>query len=399
MKRVINILLSIHSNPFAVKVVVTVIVFAAVSCVVVMLQLRSHMIEVLGEELHQKAQAITSDAVSRTTNSILVGEVSSLSEIIDELKSDYEDIDYIIIFDERGQPIVHSFNNNITDDLLKPEGIINENYPDSNVIIRDVPFTEDKVGRIQISMSKASLDASIDFFSVQLVMITIILTIIGVFGALIVAHLVTKPIRDLSTASKKIREGDLSQRVIPWGEDELGRLGEAFNLMASGIEKYTVEREALVRELRHNEQIRLLLLKKVITAQEDERKRISRELHDETSQSLTSLIIGLKLLEDNEMDDKQGQTVTAMKNLAAATLKEVHRLAVELRPTVLDDMGLIPAIERFVNGYSDNYNIDVDFHVQKKVNERLPGEVETALYRIVQEALTNIAKQIGRAHV
>ncbi|MGI6451166.1 MAG: HAMP domain-containing protein [Desulfitobacteriia bacterium] len=202
----------------------------------------------------------------------------------------------------------------------------------------------------------------------------------------------TKPIRDLSEASKKIAQGDLSARVTTWGHDELARLGQTFNQMADSIEKYTAEREALVRELMRNEQTRQELLKKVITAQEDERIRISRELHDETGQSLTSLTIGLKLLEDEINDPKQVQAISEMRNLASTTLKEVHRLAVELRPTVLDDIGLIPAIERFVQTYARNYNIDIDFHVQNKNKERLSGEVETALYRIVQEGLTNIVK-------
>lgn len=294
-----SLIASLHSNPFTVKVTITVIAFAAVSCFIVMLELRGHITEVF------KALGISK---SITTNSL-------------------------------------------------------------------------------------------DYFSQQLVLTTFVLTILGVFGALIVAHFITEPIRALSAASAKIADGDLSQRVTTRGKDELAQLGQSFNLMASSIEKYSAEREALVQELTHNELIRQELLNKVITAQEDERKRISRELHDETSQSLTSLIIGLKLLIDQGLDEKQIQTISEMKNLASNTLKEVHRLAVELRPTVLDDMGLIPAIERFVNVYSQNFKIDIDFHVQKKVNERLPGEIETALYRIVQEALTNIAKYAEAGNV
>jgi signal transduction histidine kinase len=292
MRRSLKILMSINSNPFAVKVVITVIAFAAVSCFIVMLELTGHFQEVMSS----------------------------------------------------------------------------------------------------LNIPKEIIDSSIAIFSQELVITTIILTIIGVNGALLVAYFVTKPIRDLSEASKKIAQGDLSARVTTWGHDELARLGQTFNQMADSIEKYTAEREALVRELMRNEQTRQELLKKVITAQEDERIRISRELHDETGQSLTSLIIGLKLLEDEINNAKHVQTISEMRNLASTTLKEVHRLAVELRPTVLDDIGLIPAIERFVQTYARNYNIDIDFHVQNKNKERLSSEVETALYRIVQEGLTNIVK-------
>ncbi|HHV64915.1 MAG TPA: HAMP domain-containing sensor histidine kinase [Peptococcaceae bacterium] len=292
MRRPLKILMSINSNPFAVKVVITVIAFAAVSCFIVMLELTRHFREVM----------------------------------------------------------------------------------------------------TSLNIPKEIIDSSIAVFSQQLVITTVILTIIGVNGALLVAYFVTKPIRDLAEASKKIAQGDLSARVTTWGHDELAKLGQTFNQMADSIEKFTAEREALVKELMRNEQTRQELLKKVITAQEDERIRISRELHDETGQSLTSLIIGLKLLEDEINDPKQVQAISELRNLASTTLKEVHRLAVELRPTVLDDIGLIPAIERFNQTYARNYNIDIDFHVQQKNKERLSGEVETALYRIVQEGLTNIVK-------
>ena len=148
----------------------------------------------------------------------------------------------------------------------------------------------------------------------------------------------------------------------------------------------------MVEELQAKETVRQELLKKVISAQEDERKRISRELHDEASQSLTSLILGLKYLSELDDHEKSPAMAADLKELASSTLKEVHRIAVELRPTVLDDMGLVPAIERFVKFFKRQYRLDVDFHAQNRIESRLPNEIEITLYRIVQEALTNVAK-------
>lgn len=398
MKRYLNILMSIHSNPFTVKVVFTVIAFAAFSCFVVMLELRDHMNRTLIGELEEKGQVIATMAAYSLNEPFKQGDEQAMAEIITDFMLSYEGLDYIIILNNNGQPKAHSFGTEIPGSLLAQRGPVD--LSDAVITIDGergkitdilVPL-KGELGWIRVGLSHDSITNNIFYFSKLLILTTVILTVFGVAGALIVAQLVTKPIRELAAASRKITEGDLSQRVSIWGEDEIGRLGEAFNQMASGIEKYTREREALVRELKRNELIRQELLKKVITAQEDERKRISRELHDETSQSLTSLIIGLKLLEDENLDKKIRNSVSAMKVLASTTLKEVHRLAVELRPTVLDDMGLIPAIERFVKHYSANYNIDIDFHVLNKTESRLPGEAETALYRIVQESLTNIAK-------
>lgn len=401
MKRFVNIILAIHANPFSVKVVITVILFAALAGSIGILELRTHMNRVLNEELEEKSQAITISLASQSENLMAGGDTASLAGIINNSLTRYRDLSYVLIYNQKGEPIAHSFKPNIPDRVLKLRALTDitqepEAIPvyteEGRVLDFAAPIAQGEGGWVQLGMSTKSIIDNINSLSKQLLLTTLVVTILGVFGALVIAHFVTRPIRDLALASTKIAEGDLSQRVTTWGEDELAHLGRTFNQMASSIEKYSKEREALVQELKQNEQIRQELLKKVITAQEDERKRISRELHDETSQSLTSLIIGLKVLLNEEMAEKQIQTISEMKNLASSTLKEVHRLAVELRPTVLDDMGLMPAIERFVKGYSQNYNIDVDVHIQRKDHNRLPGEVETALYRIVQEALTNIIK-------
>lgn len=402
MKRLSNILLSINSNPFSIKVVITVMMFATLVGFVGMLEIRTHMNRILTNELKLKGQAIANYVASQSHNLSLQGGTPPLSNLTKDSSEYFKDVRYLLILDDKGHPTEHSFEKGIPVGLLELRQLSGDSQTAKAIPIDTAegriydfaaPVNDGKAGWIRVGLSTQSMKYSIDELSRQILLTTLLLTVLGVFGALLVAHFVTRPIRELSIASKKIAEGDLSQRVRAWGKDELARLGKTFNLMASSIEKYTEEREALVKELQHNEQIRQELLKKVITAQEDERKRISRELHDETSQSLTSLIIGLKLLRnDSDMTEKQIQSISEIKDLASDTLREVHRLAVELRPTVLDDMGLIPAIERFLNGYSQNFNIDVDFHVQNKPQSRLPGEVETALYRIVQEALTNIAK-------
>lgn len=431
MRRLLNIIQSIHSNPFSVKVVITVVMFAAVSCTIVLVNQKTNLSRVLFDQLEQKGKALAVCAVEKSTintvnadGTIVVKRQADLNRVSQDLHAIYQDLNYMIFFDRSGQVLAHSFDGAIPPQVLHARASLSGAEPggpaydtEAKTILRgavldiiipmpdheraepiagqagqDVQDSGNPIGSIRVGLSTRFIDQNLFAFSQNLILTTIILTIIGVFGALLVAHLVTRPITDLSIASRKIAEGDLTQRVTTWGEDELAKLGKNFNRMASSIESYTIEREALVKQLRHNEQVRQELLKKVITAQEDERKRISRELHDETSQSLTSIIIGLKLLGNMNLQQNELETINDLKNLASVTLREVHRLAVELRPTVLDDMGLIPAIERYIQNYSSAYNLDVDFHRQGKAEARLPGEVETALYRIVQEALTNIAR-------
>jgi signal transduction histidine kinase len=128
----------------------------------------------------------------------------------------------------------------------------------------------------------------------------------------------------------------------------------------------------------------------VVEAQELERRRLARELHDETGQALTSILLGLRTLEEAR-DDDQRAAVAELRELVVTTLQDVRNLAVELRPKALDDFGLVAALERLTTGFTEQTGIDVDLEAQLG-DERLPGEIETALYRIVQEALTNIVK-------
>jgi signal transduction histidine kinase len=136
---------------------------------------------------------------------------------------------------------------------------------------------------------------------------------------------------------------------------------------------------------------------RVVAAQELERKRLARELHDETGQALTSILLGLKPLEQ-AVDDDGRAAVASLRELVVSTLQDVRRLAVELRPSALDDFGLVPALERLVDTFREQTGIRVDLQANLG-EERLPSEVETALYRIVQEALTNVVKHAGASRV
>jgi signal transduction histidine kinase len=139
-------------------------------------------------------------------------------------------------------------------------------------------------------------------------------------------------------------------------------------------------------------------LRRVVEAQELERGRLARELHDETGQALTSILLGLKALEEKLDDAGSRASVAELRELVVATLQDVRRLAVELRPSALDDFGLVAALERLTASISEQTGIKIDFE-PALTTERLPEEVETALYRIVQESLTNVVKHAKARNV
>ena len=132
-------------------------------------------------------------------------------------------------------------------------------------------------------------------------------------------------------------------------------------------------------------------LRRVVAGQEVERRRLARELHDETGQALTSILLGLRAVDEAGDPEHVKAAVSDLRELVVATLQDVRRLAVQLRPKALDDFGLVPALERLVQTFSESSGISVELEAQLG-EDRLPTEVETTIYRIVQEALTNVVK-------
>lgn len=157
-----------------------------------------------------------------------------------------------------------------------------------------------------------------------------------------------------------------------------------------------IENARLWEALKHRDLLRSQLLEQAIAAQEDERRHIARELHDQTGQALTSILVWLRALEA-EAGGAEGVVVdrfrlNELKAIVADTLEGVRELAVELRPSVLDDLGLVPAVQHAVRDCHERYGLAVDFEAVGLEGVRLPPAIETALYRIAQEALTNVVR-------
>jgi len=137
-------------------------------------------------------------------------------------------------------------------------------------------------------------------------------------------------------------------------------------------------------------------LRRAVQAQEVERRRLARELHDETGQALTSILLGLGAVERAETTDEAHAAAAELRTLVVETLQDVRRLAVELRPSALDDFGLEPALRRLGQSVREAGGLDVQVETMLG-GERLAPDVETAVYRIVQEALTNVIKHANAA--
>jgi signal transduction histidine kinase len=216
------------------------------------------------------------------------------------------------------------------------------------------------------------------------------------------------PLAALTAAAERIARGDLERPVPSLGDDEIGRLASAFEQMRLSlrgmvaeiertntsleqtVEDRTRELRRLYAELQRRQESRGQLLQKVIAAQEDERRRIARELHDQTCQTLAALLVCLDVNHPGAAAALQRRARDA-SDLAERALDELHRLILDLRPSILDDLGLVAAVHWFADRHLGAAGIAVRCEFDG-LDERLPPEVETTVFRVLQEALTNVER-------
>lgn len=161
-----------------------------------------------------------------------------------------------------------------------------------------------------------------------------------------------------------------------------------------------VENSRLWDQVQRKEHLRGQLLERTLHAQEDERRRIALELHDQVGSALASLRVGLRILEDGLPPSRRArQQFRTLRDQLDTIARDLHQLAFDLRPAALDRLGLADAMEQTVHNFARQYGLTADFQAIGLDGERLPNEVETALYRIVQEALTNIARHAQATEV
>jgi signal transduction histidine kinase len=199
----------------------------------------------------------------------------------------------------------------------------------------------------------------------------------------------------LLEGTRRVTQGDLSLTLPVSSRDEFGELAQAFNTMvgslrASQDENLRLTEESLRMQEEHIQSLRDSLAK-VARAQEDERKRVALELHDQTGQSLTVLQLGLARLERDSTTEHTKKQAASLRTLSVETMEAVRNLALDLRPSALDELGLGPALQDYVRDISRRVGIPVEMEAIP-VEVRLPPEMEVALFRVVQEGLTNIAK-------
>ncbi len=362
----------------------------------VTLQVRQTVIQTMQARLQEQSISVGRDLAARATDLLLINDLYGLHQLLQATLSNNANVRYAFVIDAQGNALVHTFGNGFPAGLLDANQAGPDEHHRTRLLNTDegpiwdtaVPIFEGRAGTARVGLSEAMVNQAVEAVTGQLLLTTVGVSLIGITAAAFLTWLLTRPILNLVQAAQAVGRGDFTQQVHRWADDEIGELSVAFNEMVAALRKAGEERA-------EREQLRAQYVKGVITAQEDERKRIARELHDSASQSLTSLVVGLRTLSRLSDQVDVRQHAEALRAIAAHTLDEVHTLALQLRPSVLDDLGLQAAIERYVADFGARYPIHVDLALRGLSEGRLPSEVETALYRIVQESLTNVARHSG----
>jgi signal transduction histidine kinase len=500
------------------------------------------------EQFEQRSAAIARAFAAYATDAVLTNDLFHLNELINDTLLNNPDVRYILVLDANDRVLAHSFGRGVPQGLIAANRAApNEPYHTQRINTEEgfvldiaVPLFEGKVGAVRVGMSERRMNADLDQYTFNLLLVTA-LSLLPVFvTAYLLARVLARPLEKLVEMTGAIARGDFSRVAPIAGQDEIAQLGRSFNAMtralaasqgelrASNAQLHQRNDElaalnALASAISHSadlsgllhsaldkaleltnlstgwvalpekegvaipatrgvspgqmaeiaacaceprdaacvahagnvcpalgayhalvplaarervwgvmhlagadadcfsaERLRLLtamgqqiglaienqrlteqqrqtafrrqLLDRVIDAQEEERKRIARELHDEFAQSLTALIVGLqthaqRLPPNDATRARLGETRT----LASQILDQTRRLIFDLRPSVLDDAGLAPALRSFAQRAAESNHLALDFQV-RGAPRRLAPQVETALFRIAQEALNNVIK-------
>jgi len=365
------------------------------------IQVQSVTRATLGREIDERGSSIARDVGGRAADLILLEDFVSLRDLVRDTLASSKDVRYIFVLDGHGNVLAHTFGHFLPPDLQPanagaeyPRGFRIQRLASEEGILRDVavPIFEGRAGIVRVGMSEERLEETLTRTTRRLLLLVAGVSLLGVLAAYLPTVILTRPLVELRDLTRAVGRKDFTPRARVRFGDEIGQLAAAFNAMVENLERADTERSRLLDELRAKEQMRRELLEKVISAQEDERKRVARELHDETSQLLASLMVGLKVLESADSADEVRGKASELRSIVDDILRGVHDLAWELRPSVLDSLGLAAAIQRSAEEYGERHGLSIDCQLAGFDETRLPPEVETAVYRIVQEALTNVAK-------
>lgn len=372
----------------------------------------------LDQQIEQRGAEVGTYIAALSSNDILLDDHYALFDRITKTKNNREDVRYILVTDPAGGILANTFAGDLPQGLplsLPTKAVdssflygssedhheylvmkMNSNEGPLREII--IPIENGAIGFVRVGMSENNTQQLLKHKVAEFFITTFLVCLLAAIGATYLAYVIIYPLHSLTSAAKQIQLGNLSVQAKVNSEDEVGHVATVFNEMVNSLQEKEFENNRLLKELRAKEALRAILMNKLFTIQEEERKRLSRELHDETSQSLASLLAYMKVLLSKLTDDKQKELLLGARDVAINVLGGLRKMAVELRPPVLDDLGIAAAMAKYITHFSAQQHLPVSFSAP---DDKLiiGNELSLALYRILQESLTNISKHASATEV
>jgi len=351
--------------------------------------------------LQEESRFIASELSYQSRDFLLINDLFGLTNILKNTTLNRPNLRYAFVVDHRNNILAHTFGSGFPISLLEvhvPFKIGDEpsvsrlSTNEGAVWDTWMPIFPDGDKIIRIGVKEENMRNRLSLLINALIRNTVFIAITGIFLALMLTWLIARPVNQLLQATRKVRKGDYSVSLVAESRDEVGRLIDGFNEMVEELriaDKARAEKELLQRDF----------LQRLIAAQENERKRIARELHDQTGQALASFKVELKVLEKKKSEQDITKAIQRLKQSITKEMDSIHNLVFELRPSVLDDLGLIPAINMYVKDFRERHKIDTQLTTLGFTDRRAESCAETCVYRIIQEALTNSVKHAQSTEV
>lgn len=333
-------------------------------------------------------------------NDMLVDNQFSIYERMSRTMATNNQIRYIIVSDSEGTMVASTFTEGLPQGLPAcrlPDDAANTDimhFSSNEGPIRElmVPIEEGSIGYVRLGLTEKYMLASLQQRCIIVVLMVILVCAVAAILATRYAQEILRPVARLSFAVKQLDKGKYGIQVPVSAEDEIGQLAKTFNKMSLGLRDTIDKNNRLLEDLQQKEKNRRWLIEQLFTAREDEQRRISRELHDESSQSMASILTYLRVLYTKLSTDEQREMALEIRELTAATLEGIRRLAVDLHPPLLEDLGLEAAIEKYLEPIRKMHP-DIEFGCAIQGDFRqISKPISLMCYRTIQEAVANILK-------
>lgn len=350
-------------------------------------------------QCEEMSTALARELSLRAQEYVLLNDILGLNQLLRNAVRNLPDLRYVFVTDKNGEVVAHSFDGGFPLQLLlvKHDPVVAvETVPiqtnEGRMWDAISPVLRGDAGFLRLGISEKRSNAARIQLLEALILTTLVVAAFGIVCSSLLTWLLTRPLNELIKCTQVLKFGDFSVRARRISDDEIGQLATAFNEMAAQLEN-----AARIRA--ENDVMRRNFLQKVIMAQEEERKRIARELHDQIAQSLAFLMLELRILEGAKDQKAMNESIARLRSALNGELEAIRSMAMELRPLVLDEMGIEVALESYVKRFQESYGLKVDMYIHGFDGVRLPFYVETALYRIVQEALLNVVRHAKASNI